>query len=625
MKMITVDERPGDHLAFKFGYNKALVKEVAELGEAVWNPDKKEWIVKNNSRTKFCMEYLTGGNPYARYDQELIEVDGWERPLFDHQKEAVRHILTRRMCGIAGEMGTGKTLAAGEAMERSDASLWLWVAPKAPLAAAKLEFNKWDLKTVPAFMTYERLVKEMKSWGHKIVPQGMIIDESSRIKNPQAQRSQAVFEMAEWIREKWGDDAYIVFMTGTPAPKASEDWWHQCEVARPGFIKENSVKHMIKRLAHMEMRSNIITGQNYPHLVTYWDDEDKCGNCGEYEEHENHSEIAELIGSSQCTGYTRSNNEIYNLYKRLKGLVVVQMKKDCLDLPDKRYVPIQLKPDRATLNAAKILVKQGHSAIKTITLLREISDGFQYKQVESGTMECKLCKGKGEIADFIPANDGDEEWQSRGLENTVCPRCRGKGTEPTYERISVEVPCPKEAKLIELLEQHEECGRLVVYAGFTGSVDRCTRIALKEGWTVFRMDGAGHKIIDALDDEGRTKSMKALEDCLYAFQEDFDNYPKMCVVAHPKSGGIGTTFTKSPSVVYWSNSNQGEDRSQSEDRIHRAGMDVNIGATIYDLLHLPSDAKTLATLRAKRDLELMSMGELREAFEDADASDRHED
>jgi hypothetical protein len=53
---------------------------------------------------------------------------------------------------------------------------------------------------------------------------------------------------------------------------------------------------------------------------------------------------------------------------------------------------------------------------------------------------------------------------------------------------------------------------------------------------------------------------------------------------------------------------------QSEDRIHRPGMDVNRGATIIDIFHLPSDQKVLENLRKKRDLQAMSLGDFVEGL-----------
>jgi len=60
-------------------------------------------------------------------------------------------------------------------------------------------------------------------------------------------------------------------------------------------------------------------------------------------------------------------------------------------------------------------------------------------------------------------------------------------------------------------------------------------------------------------------------------------------------------------AVYWSNSFKPEYRTQSEDRIHRLGMDLNKGCVIVDLLHLPTDQKVLDVIRENRKLELMTM------------------
>ena len=55
-------------------------------------------------------------------------------------------------------------------------------------------------------------------------------------------------------------------------------------------------------------------------------------------------------------------------------------------------------------------------------------------------------------------------------------------------RVTREVPCPKEAALKMLLDENEETGRIVVFAGFTGSVDRVVNLCLKEKWDVVRCD-----------------------------------------------------------------------------------------------------------------------------------------
>ena len=73
---------------------------------------------------------------------------------------------------------------------------------------------------------------------------------------------------------------------------------------------------------------------------------------------------------------------------------------------------------------------------------------------------------------------------------------------------------------------------------------------------------------------------------------------------------MSLTLTESRMAVYWSNSFKPEYRTQSEDRIHRLGMDVNKGCVIVDLIHLPTDYKVLDIIRENRRLELMTMGEI---------------
>jgi hypothetical protein len=93
-----------------------------------------------------------------------------------------------------------------------------------------------------------------------------------------------------------------------------------------------------------------------------------------------------------------------------------------------------------------------------------------------------------------------------------------------------------------------------------------------------------------------------------------DEYERVVYIAHPGSGGTSVTLTKSPSEFYYSNDFNGEYRIQSEDRIHRMGMDVNRGATIIDVVHLPTDEKVLKNLKAKRDLQAMTLGEIKDAM-----------
>ena len=77
---------------------------------------------------------------------------------------------------------------------------------------------------------------------------------------------------------------------------------------------------------------------------------------------------------------------------------------------------------------------------------------------------------------------------------------------------------------------------------------------------------------------------------------------------------MGLTFNISPVALYYSNDFDGEARMQSEDRIHRLGMDLNRAALIIDLIHLPTDTLVLNNLKKKKKLQSMTLGDIDDAF-----------
>ena len=166
-----------------------------------------------------------------------------------------------------------------------------------------------------------------------------------------------------------------------------------------------------------------------------------------------------------------------------------------------------------------------------------------------------------------------------------------------------------------LLDECEENGRIVVFAGFTGSVDRAVNICRREGWSVLRCDGRGFEVTDHFGNVITQRGEEALD-----FWADRGNQ-HVAFVSHPESGGMSLTLVESRMAVYWSNSFKPEFRIQSEDRIHRKGMDENLGCEIVDLIHLPTDARVLEVIQANRKLELMTLGEFKDSLVNEEGSD----
>jgi len=572
-----------DRIFIKFPYNKSLIAEIKNMDRPRWHgfdtPPRKIWSIANSPHNAFQLKYLQGLNPYASYDIKIIE-HMYDRPLYLHQQEMSDFVLTSRHCVVAGEMGVGKSLSAIEVMERSGTTNWWWIAPRSGIRAVDLELKIWKSKFHPQMMTYAGLTKEMRNWtDDRKAPQGVIFDESSKIKNPTAQRSQAAMALANGIRSDWGHDGYIILMSGSPAPRSPVDWFWQCEVACPGFLKEGTQAKFKQRLG-IVVDHESITGGVYPHLETWLDDERKCAICGELEV--NHFDTDHDFESSK--------NEVSYLYERMKGLVLVKLKKDCLDLPDKQYKIIKLEPSQKIINVAKSIVSTASTVISGITLLRELSDGFQYSEEENGTVTCPVCHGKKIVSDPL---DPDSTIK--------CDGCGGLGVKKKYKRVANQVETPKEDALRDILDAHVDIGRLVIFAGFTGSIDRCVSICEDQQWETIQVDGRGWN--------------STFKEPLEVFQKDFENHPRVVFIGQPGAGGMGLTLTASPTIVYYSNDFNAESRIQSEDRIHRIGMDNNRGATIIDLVHLATDQLILDNLKKKRKLQSLSLGELQRVFE----------
>ncbi len=578
-----------DRIFVKFGFNRALIIEIKNMEGARWhgfekpNP-RKIWSIANSPRNHFQLSYLQGHNPYAYYDTKIIE-QTYDRPLMAHQKMFADFMLAKRRVLLAGEMGVGKTLSVIEVMERSGSMDWWYIAPKSALKAVHLEFKKWNMAWRPRTLTYEGMTKEVKNWepGRK-APFGVVFDESARLKNPTSQRSQAAMHLANAIRTDH-ENGYIILMSGAPAPKSPLDWWHQCEVVCPGFLKEGNIAKFKKRLAIVVQKESVAGGM-YPSIVSWLDDSKKCSECGEYLESVNHSMAA--LGDEEYHEFKPSKNEVAYLFERMQGLVQVTFKKDCLDLPDKIYRTIELEPSQKIINLAQGIVSRARNTITAITQLRTLSDGFMYKKEDAGEETCPVCGG---IEDNRPIIN-DQKY---------CDRCSNSGMITKIIRKTYQVETPKEAAVIDLLDEHIEVGRIVFYAGFTGSIERLVDICQKCDWQTIRADGYGWKT--SFDG-----------DPLEEFQQG-SKIPRIAFVGQPGAAGTGLTLTASPTICYYSNDFDADHRIQSEDRCHRIGMDANRGCTIIDLIHLPTDLLVIDNLQKKRALQSLTLGEIKESLQ----------
>lgn len=617
-----------DNLLLKFGFNNAIKDEIKLMCDRPrWDAASKGWLVKNTHRTRFALDFLQGKNPFARYDVPLIDFQpnrGYKQykddpnGIYQHQGRGIAHILTRRQCGLAAEMGSGKSLMAVEALEYLKATIgffeaW-YVAPKTALTSTKMDFAKWKAGYYPQFMTLQEMVKICSNWTPgKTPPRVVFFDESSRLKSPDAKQSQCALHLANAIRDFWGDEGYIVLMSGSPAPKSPLDWWMQSEIARPGFLREGSHRKFLERVALVKKMVGE-TGVAWPKVLTFRDDSNKCDVCGRFKDHEIHkvttfslmTQNAASDIENQLHKYVPMTNEVEKMYARLSGLWMVILKKDCLDLPEKVYRRVKLKPTKYMLNLAKMTRKTAGTQANALNLLRQLSDGFQYhSELLPDLKPCVHCVDKftGQPTGKMVVCTGTDENGDEAYEESPCIHCAGKKGTKQYKETTIRVETPKDQALLDLLEEKEEDGRVVIFASYQGAIDRVCELLVKAGWRFARRDGRGwHTDLGVTDQVPIVKMFQREEPC---------QYERIGIVGHPKSLGMGVTLTASDTIIYYDNSFDAEDRIQSEDRIHRPGCR---GANIIDLCHLPIDEFVLDNLVKKRNMQSITMGEIDACF-----------
>ena len=631
----------GNRIEFKFKYNKKIMEEIKSMEGHQWHgfdetKPRKIWSIKNSARNQFHLDFIKGKNPYAPYDA-TIKKFVTNRPVYDHQREMTGLALAVNHCIWAAEMGTGKSLSAIEVMDyayrtgfiKHNEEAW-YIGPRSGVKAVGRELIKWDSKIRPKMSTYNGLVSTIRAWTNaRPAPKILILDESSKVKTPNAQRSTASLHIANAIRQEYGRSGYIIEMSGTPAPKDPTDWWHQCEIACPGFLREGDIGKFKRRLCLIEQRESMITGGMYPHIITWWDDENKCKHCGELRNHANHLKDGGVFGEGDdYHRFEKSFNEVAYLHERMKGLVIVLWKKDCMNLPEKQYDEIRVKPKPETLRAAALIKKTVARAAQVSLLLRELSDGFQYKEKEVGKEPCPNCQGVGKTSVPIMGDDNIHEvWNkptaninhNGELEIIDCPFCQGSGKIPKMERFVEEVGTPKDQAFIDKLDEHDDIGRFIAWGGFEATVDRLERIAHQQGWATLKIDGRGYNATTPTGEiEDSDIFLDAMDSSHHRFQANRVKYPKICIVGNPEAGGMALTLTASPTMLYFSNSFKGEARMQSEDRGHRPGMDMNKGLMIIDLIHLAIDIVVSKNVKKKKSMQAMTMGDLQNQLDEAE-------
>lgn len=156
-------------------------------------------------------------------------------PLSVNQKLAIKKLERLRVGALFMEPGTGKTRAAVELINSSKADYVLFIVPFQTKKNLKDELTKWGLRPkyriegVESLSNSDRLYLELldEIEHHKKV--FMVVDESLKIKNIHAKRTERVMKLGKLVY-------YRLILNGTPISKNILDLYPQIQFLSPKIL-----------------------------------------------------------------------------------------------------------------------------------------------------------------------------------------------------------------------------------------------------------------------------------------------------------------------------------------------------------------------------------------------------
>lgn len=434
----------GNRIYLNFPQSDA-VSETIRVGFDNPNFDRSYnlWTVRDCPRNRYILEDAwPKSERHQRYFTEPPKNSYGKYPLWSNQKQAADAFLFRKRFFYAGKQGTGKFLIAAAAIDKlitdkqlkhSD-QIW-WVASNAGLKGFEQQYQQWNPVFYPNVLcTYSGVTREIER--ASIPPRVLVLDELAACKNAAAQQTQSVLALSELMESYWGDNCYILGLTGTPRPLSHLDWWAQCEIVRPGFLREASSFYFRDRYANVVTTSVEIKSE----------DEDRPDEMevmmGEHPDRERKPVRTRKF----LTVQSWKEDEIAKFPARLAGLVMRHDERDLpIEINTKEYVLHRIEPTKKDLKIAEMLAAQATNTLGALQKLAQFADGFQY----------------------LDNPDGD-------------------GRAIKYGKT------PKDDILRQLLVSCKQTSqRIIIYCAYTAALDKAVQICIENGYGVLRADGRG--------------------------------------------------------------------------------------------------------------------------------------
>ena len=365
----------------------------------------------------------------------------------------------------------------------------------------------------------------------------LVIDESTTVANPTAQRTKHVKRLGEFAK-------YHRILSGSPADNGILKLYSQFDVMRPGMLGYTSFTAFRAHYAVVVDRSTYEKiARCHPKWMTY--------SAAQIRQYALDPEVINVMrrgGGKKYTAVIRTRNE-EELKAALSKVSFIIKKADCLDLPPKVYLTRSVE---MSANQRAIYNDMLHRSMIEIEESTKIQESDEYEEM--------LRQGEVSITTSEAPKFSTALLVITKLLRLTQIACGfvtpdSEDGRPTIPQ-AIAGPNPLLNELLDVLEQHN--GKAFIAANFTFSLEQIAA-KLKEVYgddsTVLYYGGT------SFDDREAAK---------VAFQDP--NSPVRWFVANPSVGGYGLTLTQADLMIFFSNDFNREKRAQTEDRIHRMGQ-----------------------------------------------------
>ena len=331
------------------------------------------------------------------------------------------------------------------------------------------------------------------------------VDESTTIKNTKSNRTKALVQLSK-------DFEYSRILTGSPVTNSPMDVYSQTEFLKKGVLGYSNFYAFQARYANLQTR-----------------------NMGS-------TSFRQVVGFKNLD----------ELNKKLDNFSFRVLKKDCLDLPNKVYMPRYVSLTKRQLELYEQIRKEA---------LVLFEDG---RLVSAPQMVTQMLRLQQILSGYLTTDDGyQENFETRRI-NALLDIC------------------------------YETSGKIIIWSRFRYDIMKIAQVLSDN----FGENKVAKYFGDTKDDER--------SEIINRFQNP--NSDLRFFIGNPSTAGRGLTLTEAQTVVYYANDFNLDTRIQSEDRCHRIGQNKSV--TYIDLISEGTiDEKIVHSLVNKIDLSAKVLGE----------------